>query len=164
MKEIENRRSIRSYLAKEVEEEKLTAVLEAGRKAPSAKNRQMWHFYVVSNKELKAKITELSGGQKMIDQAPICLMVTATDDYMMRCKVPAYVVDSSIALSFMLLEAEHQGLGTCWIGSFDQDKIKELLGIPVNETIIGFTPLGYTDEAPREKTTKDMEEVVSYIK
>jgi len=164
MKEIDNRRSIRSYLAKEIEEEKLIAVLEAGRKAPSAKNRQMWHFYVVSNKERKDKIMELSSNQKMIGEAPVCILVTATDDYMMRCRVPAYVVDASIALSFMLLEAQHQGLGTCWIGSFDQDGIKKYLELPENETIIGLTPLGYPDEMPREKTTKDFEEVVSYLK
>ena len=164
MKEIDDRRSIRAYLDKEVEEEKLTAVLEAGRKAPSAKNRQMWHFYVVSNIELKKQLTALCSDQSMIAEAPICLLVTATDDYTMRCKIPAYVVDSTIALSFMMLEAEHQGLGTCWIGSFDQDGIKELLELPENETIVGLTPLGYANQAPREKTTKDLAEVVSYFR
>ena len=164
MKTIDTRRSIRSYLPQEVEEEKLIAVLEAGRKAPSAKNRQMWHFYAVLNDEKRKEITRLSSDQKMLEEAPVCIIVTATDDYVMRCRVPAYVVDATIALSFMMLEAEHLDLGTCWIGSFDQDGIKELLDIPGNETVIGLTPLGYPNETPREKTTKDFDEVVTYIR
>lgn len=164
MQAIDVRRSIRSYTDQPVEEEKLTAVLEAGRKAPSAKNRQMWHFYVVSNPQLRAQITALSSNQKMISEAPICLLVTATDDYVMGCRVPAYVVDPSIALSFMILEAAQQGLGTCWIGSFDQDGIRKLLALPENEFIIGFTPLGYPNEQPRQKTTKSAQEVITYLR
>jgi len=164
MQTINKRRSVRSYLDKEVEEEKLLAVLEAGRLAPSARNRQEWHFYVLTNKELKEKLMALSRDQEMIVQAPICIVVTATDQYMMGCNIPAYVVDPTLALGYMLLEAQEQGLGTCWIGSYDQEKIKELLNIPESETVIGFTPLGYPDGAVRERTYKTLDEIVTYIK
>ena len=164
MKTIEERKSIRSYLDKEVEEEKLLAVLEAGRLAPSARNRQQWHFYVVSNVEYKKAIMAISRDQSMIAEAPILLVVTATDDYVMGCKIPAYVVDPTIALTHMLLEANAQGLGTCWIGSYDQDAIKEILSIPVTETVVGITPLGYANDVGRERSRKELTEIVSYIK
>jgi len=163
VKEIEQRRSIRAYLPTEVEEEKLLAILEAGRKAPSARNRQMWHFYVVSNPDLKTKIKALSRDQAMIEQAPICLVITATDDYVMGCKIPAYVVDPTIALSFMMLEATNQGLATCWIGAYDQDALKELLNLPAGETIIGMTPLGYAGQEPSARSYKSLEEIVTYL-
>ena len=164
MKEIELRRSIRSYLSTPIEEEKLQAVLEAGWKAPSAKNRQMWHFYVVSEPEIKKEITRLSRNQKMIEEAPVCIIACATDDYMMSCKIPAYIVDTSIALSFMLLEAVHQGLSTCWIGAFEQDEVKKLLNIPENETIVGLTPLGYANQDPAASSNKPFEEVFTFIR
>ena len=164
MQAIDNRYSVRAYLDKEVEEAKLQAILQAGRKAPSARNRQEWHFYVVTNKEIKREIMVISGDQEMIDQAPVCIVVTATDQYMMRCKVPAYVVDPTLALSFIMLEAQEQGLGTCWIGSFDQDKLKELLSLPEGETVIGLTPLGYGNNGTIERQRKALEDIVTYIK
>lgn len=163
MKEIDERRSVRSYQNKEVEEEKLIAVLNAGRVAPSARNRQMWHFYVIKNPDIKKEITALSRNQEMIEQAPICIVVSATDDYMMSCKIPAYVVDPTLALANIMLEARYQGLGTCWIGSFDQDALKALLKLPEEETIIGLTPLGYPNETPRERNYKSIDEIVTYI-
>ena len=164
MQAIDKRHSVRAYLDKEVEEKKLLAVLEAGRLAPSARNRQEWHFYVITNKELKKEIMMISREQEMIEQAPVCLVITATDDYMMGCKIPAYVVDPTLALGYMLLEAEEQGLGTCWIGSYDQEKVKALLNLPENETVIGLTPLGYANGGTKEHNRKPLAEIVTYVK
>ena len=164
MKAIDSRRSVRSYLAKAVEEEKLLAVLEAGRLAPSAKNRQAWHFYVVTNPEIKHGICVITHSQAMVDEAQVCIVVSATDDYVMGCKIPAFVVDPTIALSFMMLEASEQGLGTCWIGKYDQDELKALLNLPDNETIVGLTPLGYPNGEANSRNYKSLEEIVTYIK
>ena len=164
MKAIDSRRSVRSYLDKEVEEEKLLAVLEAGRLAPSAKNRQAWHFYVVTNPETKHEICVITDNQAMVDEAPVCIVVVATDDYVMGCKIPAFVVDSTIALSFMMVEASEQGLGTCWIGKYNQDQLKALLNLSDNETVIGLTPLGYPKGGVSPKNLKSFEDIVTYIK
>ncbi len=164
MKTIDERYSVRAYLDKEVEEEKLLAVLEAGRLAPSARNRQERHFYIITNPELKEEIMMISRQQEMLVEAPILIVVTATDDYMMGCKIPAYIVDPTLALGYMLLEAQNQGLGTCWVGSYDQDALKALLKLPSNETVVGITPLGYGNGGTRERDRKPLSEITTYIK
>lgn len=160
---ISERRSIRNYLSKEVEKEKIDLVLEAGRLAPSARNRQKWKFYVVQKSETREKLREVCRNQKQITEAPVALVICAVDEYTMGCGISADVVDCSIALSFMMLQAEGMGLGTCWLGAFDQAGVKGLLNIPENETIIAVTPLGYPNEKPAPRPRKDLAEISVYL-
>lgn len=160
---ISERRSIRNYKSDVVEKEKIDLVLEAGRLAPSARNRQKWKFYVVQNEETRVKLREVCRNQKQITEAPVSLIICAVDEYIMGCGISADVVDCSIALSFMMLQAEEIGLGTCWLGAFDQAGVKSLLNIPENETIVAVTPLGYPDEKPAPRPRKELEEVVVYL-
>jgi nitroreductase len=99
------RRSIRAYSDRLVEEEKLRKVLEAGRLAPSAKNRQEWKFIVVRDDVTRRKLAQAARGQRLVEQAPVTLVACAVEsEYVMPCGQPAYSIDVAIAFSFMVLE------------------------------------------------------------
>jgi nitroreductase len=162
---IENRFSVRAYVDKPVEREKLLKVLDAGRLAPSGNNRQPWRFVVVQDAQQRQKLVDACCGQKFIATAPVVIVaVGLTPDRIMTCGVPGDAVDVSIALEHIALAAVEQGLGTCWIGAFDQDKIRQVLGIPASAKVIEVMPLGYGAEPLRPKTRKPMDEVVCWDK
>ena len=161
---IQGRRSIRKYSSKAVEEEKLLKVLEAARLSPSARNQQEWKFIVVKDQATREKLTEAIG-QPFVGEAPIILVCCGTNpESIMKCVPPRYTVDLSIATAYMILEAYEQGLGTCWLGSFDENKVKEVLGIPEKIRVVSITPLGYPEESPSPRPRKELEEIISYDK
>ncbi len=164
MTAIKSRRSIRAYKSIEVEEEKLNLILEAARLSPSARNLQNWKFIVVRDKKLRERLVEAAAGQKFVSEAPLTLIACATaPERVMTCGQPANTIDLSIALSFMMLEAAELGLGTCWLGSFYEDKVKEVLNLPEGYRVVAMTPLGYPDENPAPRPRKSIEEIVEYI-
>lgn len=164
MTAIKSRRSIRAYKSTEVEEEKLNLILEAARLSPSARNLQNWKFIVVRDKKLRERLVEAAAGQKFVGEAPLTLIACATaPERVMTCGQPANTIDLSIALSFMMLEAAELGLGTCWLGSFYEDKVKEVLNLPEGYRVVAMTPLGYPDENPAQRPRKSIEEIVEYI-
>jgi len=75
---------------------------------------------------------------------------------------PRYTVDLSIATAYMILEAHEQGLGTCWLGSFDENMVKKALNIPGDVRVVAITPLGYSAESPPQKSRKRLEDIISY--
>ncbi|MCS7233917.1 MAG: nitroreductase family protein [Synergistetes bacterium] len=162
---ISKRRSIRSYLPKDVEEEKLKKIFEAARLAPSARNRQEWRFIVIKNKELKEKLIQnASPHQPFMFSAPVIIVAYTTENnYIMKCKVPAHYIDIAIALTHIHLQAVEEGLGTCWIGSFDQDKVKEVLGLPKEAEVVQLMTLGYPAEEPVPRPRLPLEEIVKFI-
>lgn len=163
LKAIEGRRSIRKYSARPVEEEKLNKVLEAARLAPSARNRQEWKFIVVKDDQKRAGLAEAAMGQTLLEEAPVAIVCCGTDpESVMVCGQRRHTVDLSIAASFMILEAHEQGLGTCWLGRFDESKVKKLLGIPDEIRVVTMTPLGYPDESPAKRHRKELSEIVCY--
>jgi nitroreductase len=160
---IQSRRSIRLYSDRPVEEEKLRKILEAGRLSPSAGNMQNWKFIVVRDEDLREQLTEAAYSQMFVAQSPIILVLCSTDpDGIMKCGQPKSSVDVSIATSFMILEAAEQGLGTCWLGSFKEDMVKKILGIPDYVRVVAMTPLGYPGEAPAERPRRKTDEIVCY--
>lgn len=162
---IQSRRSIRKYTAAPVEEEKLLKVLEAARLSPSARNLQQWKFIVVRDEHTKAQLCEAACGQDFVAQAPVILVACGTDpEGIMTCGQYRHSVDLSIALSFMILEAQEQGLGTCWLGRFDEARVKEILGIPGGVRVVAMTPLGYPGENPVPRPRKSLSEIVCYEK
>jgi len=149
---IKKRRSVRSYLDKPIEDEKLNAVLEAGRLAPSAKNRQEWRFIVVKDSELRRRIGEAANGQSFVGEAPVVVVACGVvDGYVMSCGQPSYPIDVAIALDHISLAAVELGLGTCWIGAFNEGKVKEILGIPEEVRVVELMPIGY----PAFQTVKE---------
>lgn len=158
---ISQRKSIRKYKGTAVEEDKLRRVLEAGRIAPSAGNRQDWKFVVVRDRETRRKLAIAAKGQMFLEQAPVVIVGCAVEPtYVMMCGQPAGIIDVSIAFSFMMLQATGMGLGTCWIGAFDEAAVKKILGIPDPVRVVAMTPLGYPDEAPAGRPRKGFDEVV----
>jgi nitroreductase len=147
MDAIKTRKSVRSYLAKPVEDEKLDAVLEAARLAPSASNRQEWRFVIVRELGTRKKLASVAGGQMFVGEAPVLIVACAeTDGHLMRCGQLCYPIDVAIALDHMSLAAVDLGLGTCWIGLFDENKVKEILQIPDEIRVVELMPLGYPSD------------------
>ena len=162
---INKRRSIRSYKDKPVEEKKLREVLEAGRIAPSASNLQDWKFIVIKNKETIKKLAEASNSQGFIAEAPVVVVCCSTNPARkMPCGQPSGPVDISIATTQMMLKAVEEGLGTCWIGAFNEGKVKKILDIPDNTVAVALFPLGYPKEDPSPRPRKDFEEVFTFEK
>ena len=165
MTAIRTRRSIRAFQDRPVEEEKLLAVLEAGRLAPSAKNLQEWRYVVVRDLQLRAALGEAANGQKFVGEAPVVLVACAkTEGHRMSCGEVCYPIDVAISLDHISLKAAEEGLGTCWIGAFDQDTVKKLLHIPESIRVVGLMPLGYPAGQPAERKRLALDEIVMYDK
>ena len=160
---IKTRRSVRSYKAEPVPEEKLKKVLEAARLAPSAHNAQEWKFVVVRDVKKRKELAEAALGQSFIAQAPVIIVAVGLDpEHIMSSEVPAYAVDLAIAVDHMTLAAVEEGLGTCWIGAFDQDGVKEVLEIPERYKVVALLPLGFPADKPGPKSRKNIKEIVCY--
>jgi len=148
---IKKRRSIRTYLDKELEHEKLTVLLEAARQAPSASNRQEWRFVVVEDKKTKKKLSEAAKGQKLVEEASVIIACCAeTDNHHMTCGQACYPIDVAIAIDHMSLVAVKLGLGTCWVGAFFEDKVKDILKIPKHIRVVELLAVGYPKNEPSE--------------
>ena len=161
---IRKRFSVRSYLDKAVEEDKLQRVLAAAQMAPSGNNSQPWKFVVVRDPQLRERLAEAAAGQKFVAQAPVVIVACATKPAaIMMCDVPAYAVNVAIAIDHMTLQAVEEGLGTCWIGAFSQQAVKDVLGIPEDAKVVELLPLGYpATQPPESKSRKALEEIVVY--
>ena len=162
---IQKRKSIRSYEPMPIQRETIEKLLEAARAAPSAKNRQPWHFIVVTESEKKK---ELSKGlyAKFLANAPMVIVACGNE----KVSPNWYVVDVALAMENMVLAATGEGLGTCYVGSFDEHAVKRLLKIPEALRVLVLLAVGY----PREKKSlgrrnigsirkpKSLSEIVSY--
>jgi nitroreductase len=157
------RKSVRSYLPKEVETDKLERVLEAGRLAPSASNRQEWRFVVVKDKTTRERLAGASN-HSFIAQAPVIVACCAeTDGHLMPCGLPSFSIDVAIAIDHITLAAVDEGLGTCWIGGFNAEKAKEVLNIPKEVYVVELLPIGYpSDPSEAQKSRKALQEIVRY--
>jgi nitroreductase len=156
------RKSVRAFLDKPVEEDVLKRILEAARLAPSARNGQEWRFIVVQDRVMRQRIATEAARQPFIGSAGVVLACCAqTDLRVMRCGQTAYPIDVAVAMDHLSLAATALGLGTCWIGSFDETLVRQLLGIPPSVPVVLLMPLGYpVDPAPVEKGRLQLEEFV----
>jgi nitroreductase len=161
---IQKRFSCRSYLEKEIEQEKLNKIFEAARLAPSARNFQDWRFVVVTDKETKAKVAEQTNRAPLFEKAGAIIVACSNNDHVMRCGQAVGPIDVSIALEHISLQAAELGLATCWIGSFEAEKVKRLLQIPQDVTIIELMALGYPAEQGKQNTRLTIEEILCYNK
>jgi nitroreductase len=161
---IRARKSVRSFLDKPVEDEKLLVVLEAGRIAPSAGNRQEWRFIVVRDNKLRTRLGEAANGQSFVGRAPVVIVACAeSDGNIMSCGPPSYLIDVAIALDHISLAAVELGLGTCWIGAFNEKKVKEILAIPDEIRVVELMPLGYPiHQLVKEKSRLPLKSIVKY--
>ena len=162
---VQVRRSVRSYKPTAIPREKLEKILEAARLAPSAMNLQPWHFIVVTDASKREKLAEAPFA-KFLKEAPVVIVACGNQ----RVSPKWYMIDVAIAMQNMVLTATGEGLGTCWVGSFNEREVKEMLKIPEEYRVIALLALGY----PRRKLDiqsrilhlvrrrKRLEEIVSY--
>ena len=160
---IEKRESIRDYEDKPIPEDKLIRVLEAARLAPSGSNRQPWKFVVVKDRQTRQKLAQAAEGQTFVGKAPVVIAAVATMlELVMICGVAEYPVDLAIAVDHLTLAAVDEGLGTCWIGAFSQEKVHDILKIPKNCRTVALLPLGFPKQPGRPKVRKSLDEIVCY--
>ena len=160
---VNTRRSVRTYQEKEVPEEVLNQVLEAARLAPSASNMQPWKFVVVRDLQKRKDLSTAASEQHFLATAPVIVAAVSLEpEAVMPCDVPLYPVDVTIAVSHFSLAAAAAGLGTCWVGSFSQERVREILAVPEACKVVILMPLGYPDDEPRERVRKPLGELVCY--
>ncbi len=156
---IPSRRSIRRYEKKEISKNVLNKILEAGRQAPSAKNKQPWHFIVITDDRIKEKLSQ-GRYNRFIKDAPITIVGCAD----LTSSKKWAVVDTAIALQNMGIAAWALGIGSCWIGDFNEKEVKLLLGIPEGWKVVALITFGYPAERPKSRQKKPLEEIVGYNK
>lgn len=175
---IRTRRSVRRFSDQPVEPEKLQAVLEAVQQAPSWSNKQCWSLVVVQDQEARARISDLSfvesffavygyksnPAQKALAQAPVVIVACADPDRSGDLNgQPYYLADMGIATENLMLAAHDQGLGSVFVGVFDEEELKKLLNIPDAIRIVGLFPLGYpASETKSGPARKQLSEFVHY--
>jgi nitroreductase len=161
---IVTRKSVRSFEEREIPDEVMDRLLEAVRLAPSASNRQEWRFVIARDPELRKRLSEAARGQKHFAQAAALIACCAeTDGHVMTCGEACYPIDVAIAVDHLTLCATAEGLGTCWIGAFQQDQVKEILGIPSQIRVVALLALGHpTDPSPVEKRRLPLETIARY--
>ncbi len=160
---VSQRRSVRSYEDREVEEDKLAQVLEAARLAPSAGNRQEWRFVVVRDPELRAGLMAAARNQQFVGDAPVVIAACAPEhQYVMSCGHPSFLIDVSIALEHIALAARALGLGTCWVGAFEQRLVRDVLDIPDSVEVVQLMALGYPTDWPDQRDRRETDEIVCY--
>ncbi len=165
MEVIKQRRSIRNYADRAVEDEKLKLILEAGRLAPSAANRQEWRYVVVTDPDTRQKLMQAAKGQVFVSQAPVIVVACAeTDNHLMTCGQLCYPIDVAISIDHMALKAVEEGLGTCWVGAFYEEQVKKVLGIPDDIRVVELLTLGYPEDIPPPRPRKTLSEIVHYEK
>jgi len=146
-KVINKRVSTRSFLPKPVPDKHIEYVLECARLAPSWMNKQCWRFIVIQDLSVIQDLAKSSIINRWIKNAPVLIIACADPNQSgLNNKIPYYISDVSIALEHLILAATDCGLGTCWIGSFNEEKVKEILEIPPRIKIVALTPLGYPME------------------
>lgn len=162
---IRERRSVRVYKSDPIPKESILRVLEAARLAPSGKNLQPWKFVVVQDVELKKRLAKASNQQDFIADAPLIIVACGFPDECYRTMgryMKSWPVDVTIALEHLILQAQEEGLGTCWIGSFEEEEVKSLLDVPEHVKVLALTPLGYPGEVPEFRGRKPLEKIISY--
>ncbi|MBD3271743.1 MAG: nitroreductase [Elusimicrobia bacterium] len=167
MTAIQQRFSVRQYQNKPINDEKINMILNAGRLAPSARNMQEWRFIVVKDFNTRQKLMEAAKGQAFVGQAPVIIVCCAeTNLHVMTCGQICYPIDCAIAIDHMTLKAVEEGLGTCWVGAFFEDKVKSTVSIPdsPNIRVVSLLTLGYPAQPQPEKNRIDLKDLVMHEK
>lgn len=162
---IATRKSVRAWADKPVPDDVLERVLASTRLAPSARNAGEWRLVVVRDPGLRRRMGEAASNQTFVGEAPVVIVgCSQTDRRLMKCGQPAFLIDASIALDHLTLAAVEEGLGTCWIGSFDPDAVRKILGIPGDVEIVEVMPMGYPADPAKveDKRRPDPKELFRY--
>lgn len=160
---IKNRRSIRRYIEKEIPRDILEDIIDCARLAPTGNNKQPWTFLVITDKNLRNKISYYAKYGKFIKEAGACIAVFCDES-----NTTTPLEDASAATENIMIAAESYGLGTCWVSSYKREhssKIKSLLNCPENLELMTLLALGYYNEDyVKNIDKKELEEVMKWDK
>jgi nitroreductase len=165
---VEARHSVRSYAATAVEEEKLQRILEAAIRAPSAGNLQGYEIFLVRKLEQRQRLVKAAGDQEFLAEAPLVLVfcthaARSAERYMQRGSELYSLQDATIACSFAMLAATGLGLGTTWVGAFDEEAVRQAVGIPEELRPVTMLPVGYAGHPPRLTSRRDLKDIVHEV-
>lgn len=161
---IDKRISVRAYTPRPVPDDVLMKILETGRIAPSASNRQPWHFIVVKDPERRKALSD-GKWAKFLTESPVVIAGCGNRDLSPEW----HMIDVAIAMQQMVIAATAEGLGTCWIGSFYEDRVRKALKVPEEFKVVAMLALGYPKEkrdptanVPKFRSRKKMDQILSY--
>ncbi len=159
---IVKRYSCRAYAARRLEPEVVGKIFEIARRAPSAKNLQDWRFVVVSDEEVKSKVAGTTNRPEVFGRAGAIIVACSNSDCVMKCGQWVGAIDVAIILDHISLLATDLGLATCWIGSFDAEAVRRIVGVPEGVEIVELMALGYPADRPREGQREAVESIMCY--
>lgn len=165
---IKNRRSIRKFQEKEISQEIIDNLIEALIWAPSAGNLQSRKFYFISNQEIKDELNQATFSKRgFLNAAPLVIVGCADEkislEYAERGRKLYTICDVSVSIQNFLLSAQKLGLGTCWVGAFDEKEVAKILKLPKNLRPIVIVPIGYPAEKPKPPPRVSKEKAIEFI-
>jgi len=167
LRAIKGRRSIRAFKSDDVSQAVVKKLLDAARWAPSAGNIQPWEFIVVRKPQIKRRLVEAALDQTFIEEASVVIVVCANENrsslgYDMRGKTLYCIQDTAAAIQNILLVAYSLGLGTCWVGAFNEEEARKVLNIPSGVRPVAMIPIGYPAESPLPRTRRPISRFIHY--
>jgi nitroreductase len=165
---VKERQSIRAYNAQSIEPEKLQQILGTINQAPSAGNLQAYEIYLVCDAKLKTALAKAAYDQEFLAQAPVVLVFCAHANrsairYQERGIKLYCIQDATIACTFAMLAATALGLATVWVGAFDEDMVRQVIGAPSSHRPVAMLPVGYADESPRIRRRRSLNDLVHQV-
>lgn len=165
---IKERRSIRAFKDEAISKDTVISLVEAACYAPSGGNLQPWKFFIVSQKDKKESLAEAAFGQNFVAEAPIVIVVCALPEvsgarYGDRGRDLFCIQDTAAAVQNILLGADALGLGTCWIGAFDEPEVAKVLDLAPDCRPVAMIPLGYPAREGNLPTRRPVDEVVYLV-
>lgn len=163
METIRVRRSVRRMKETPLPREVIERLFEAARLAPSWANSQCWDFIAVTDPQKRALLAQAGGPKGAMPKAPLIVVACARPEASgTRAGLPYFMLDVGIAVEHLVLEATSLGLGTCWVGWFDEDAVKRALGVPPEVRVVAMVPVGVPDEAPPDRGRRSLKEILSW--
>jgi nitroreductase len=153
-----SRRSIRAFTESPVSDADLETILSAVQQAPSAANRQPLHFVVVRDPEQKRRLAAAAANQHWLAQADLIFVAVGFPAQSQRW----YLLDVAIAMQNMVIAATALGYGTCWIGAFSEEAIRQVVGLPPEARVVALSPIGTPAESPDARPRKSLDQIFSY--
>ncbi len=166
---ISERRSIRAYAKGEIEKARLLRFLEDANMAPSAGNLQARDFIVIRDADQKKEIADAALGQRFIADAPVVVVVCAnkarsSSKYGRRGANLYSILDAALAAQNLMLSCTNEGLGSCYVGAFNEKRLRKILAIPKTVVPVGIIPIGHPDETPPPTDRISIEQIVHWEK
>ena len=163
---IKGRRSIRAFKPQDMPEETVEKLIDAARHAPSAGNTQPWEFVIARKQDVKKKLAQ-AAHQAFVEEAPVVIVVCANENrssmgYGIRGETLYCIQDTAAATQNILLTAYSLGLGTCWVGAFNENEAKKALKTPKGIRPVAMIPVGYPNRTPSQRGRRPLNQIVHH--